>query len=59
MIDSIVEQRAHGNPTVIATTKTKLLLKGVNPDRFDEGSQDDPAVIARLRVIALDFGVKV
>jgi hypothetical protein len=59
MIDSMVEQRARGNPTVALTTKTKLVLKGLNPDRFSASSPDDPATIAKLRAIATDLGVRV
>jgi len=58
MIDSIVEQRARGNSTIALTTKTKLVLKGVNPDRFNSSSPDDPATIAKLRAIAVDLGVR-
>lgn len=58
MIDSIVEQRARGNPTIALTTLTKLVLKGVNPRKFDDSSLDDPAVIAKLRTIAEELRVK-
>jgi hypothetical protein len=59
MIDSIVDQRAKGNLTIALTTKAKIVLKGVNPSAFDENSPDDPAVIARIRMIAADFGLRV
>jgi len=59
MVDSIVEQRANGNPTIALTTKAKLVLKGVNPGSFSETSPDDPVIIARLKKIAADFGVQV
>jgi hypothetical protein len=59
MIDSIIEQRGRGNPTLALTTKTKLVLKGFNPDSFDDNSVDDPAVIMQVRVIAAAMGVKV
>jgi hypothetical protein len=57
-IDTILLQRAKGNPTIILTTKTKLILKGVDPDRFTAASPDDGAVLAKLRIIAADFGVR-
>jgi len=59
MIDSIVAQRAKGNPIVIQTTKAKLTLKGVRSDAFNDTSPDDPAVIAKLKTIAADFGLSV
>ena len=59
MIDSIVEQRAQGNPTIASSTRTKLILKGINPQAYTPTSADDPAVIARLRTLAGELGVRV
>ena len=57
LVDSVIEQRARGNPTIVLTTKTKLVLKGISVDRFSVDSPDDPAVIARVRAIAAEMGV--
>ena len=57
LIDFILERRARGNPTLFFATKTKLILKGVNPDRYNAESPDDAAVIAKLRAIAAELGV--
>jgi len=59
LIDSIVEQRARGKPTIALTTKAKLVLKGINPGSFSEVSPDDPLIIAKIKKIAVDFGVNV
>jgi hypothetical protein len=59
MIESIIEQRAKGNPTIALTTRTKLVLKGLNPDRFSATSPDDPVVIAKVRAIAAELGAHV
>jgi hypothetical protein len=59
MIDSIVEQRSKGNPTLVASTRTKLILKGLNPDRFTDASPDDAALINKVRAIAAELGVDV
>jgi hypothetical protein len=56
MIDSIIEQRSRGNQTLVATTKTKLILKGFNPDKFTAAAPDDPTLIARLSIIAREMG---
>ncbi len=56
-IDEIIEQRSNGNPTLASTTKTKLILKGVNPDLYKEDSPDEQVVIAKIRQIATDFGI--
>lgn len=59
MLDSIITQRAKGNSTIVLTTKTKLIIKGVNPDHFSSTSEDDPVVIAKVRTIAAELGVAV
>jgi hypothetical protein len=58
MIDSIIEARSRGNPTLVATTTTKLILKGFNPDKFTAASPDDPTTIAKLSIVAREMGVK-
>lgn len=59
MIDTIIAKRSKGNSTVALTTKTKFILKGVNPDRFTSTSPDDPAVIAKVKAIGIEMGVSV
>jgi hypothetical protein len=58
MIDKIIQQRAKGDPLLERTTKTKLLLKGINPTRYTEDSQDDPAVIEKLHRFADEMGCR-
>ena len=57
MLDYIIEARSQGDRTIALTTKTKLVLKGVDPDHYDQESADDPAVIAAVKQIATQFGV--
>ena len=57
IIDTILQQRAKGSPSLVFTTKAKLVLKGVNPDRFTATSPDEAAVIAKVRAIAAELGV--
>jgi len=59
MIDSLLEQRSKGSPTVLMTTKTKLILKGLNPDKFTSTSPDDADVMARVRAVAAELGIVV
>lgn len=59
MIDSIIDQRAKGNPSVVGLTKTKLILKGIDPAKFTDSSADDPAIIAKVKQIAVELNVKV
>jgi hypothetical protein len=57
MIDKIITLRAHGNPVLINTTRAKLLLKGVDPDKYGATSADDPAIIDKLRKLAQELTV--
>jgi len=59
MVDKIIAQKASGNQTMINLTKTKLILKGINPDKFTDISEDDMAIIQKVRVIAKEMGVLV
>jgi len=59
MIETICNERSKGNQVVYNTTKTKLLLKGINPDSYGPSSPDDPAVIAKLRDVAREMGVNI
>ena len=58
LIDNLVEQRAQGNPSLESTTRTKLLLKGIDGTKYNASSDDDPAVIQKIREIAKDMGVQ-
>jgi hypothetical protein len=58
LIDSLIEERSHGNPTLESTTKTKLLLKGIDSGKYAASSEDDPVVIDKIRQIAKDMNVQ-
>lgn len=55
LIELIVEKRAKGDPFLISITRTKLILKGVNPKRYTEDTDDDLTVISKLKDIAREF----
>jgi len=57
LLDRIVEQRSHGNEVIAITTKTKLMLKGVDFEQYNASSADDPAVVQRVKEIAKELGV--
>ncbi|THB65036.1 MAG: hypothetical protein D6B27_09335 [Gammaproteobacteria bacterium] len=59
MIDSILQQRSKGSALIKSTTEAKIVMKGVNPSKYDINSPDDPDVIAKLKNIAQEFGVTV
>jgi len=57
MIDTIVDQRSRGQPLLVNTTRAKLFLKGINPDTYTVNSDDDPAVVEKVRLLAKEMGV--
>lgn len=59
MLDEIVAVKSGGNPTLTTTTKTKLILKGLNPDKYDARSADDPVIIKKIIITAQEMGVKI
>jgi len=48
MIDSIIIQRAKDNPMLERVIKTKLILKGINPNKYTLQSDDDPVILGKL-----------
>lgn len=59
MIDSIIQQKAKGDPVITKTTRVKFVLKGIDPDKYTATSDDDPAVIAKLKQIAAELSVAI
>ncbi len=57
MIDDIVQKRSKGNATIASSTRTKLILKGIDVSKYTAASDDDPAVIAQLENIAREMGL--
>jgi hypothetical protein len=51
MIDTIINQRAKDNAMLAGVIKTKLMLKGIDPNKFNAQSPDDPAVISKLETL--------
>ncbi|MDD2495503.1 MAG: hypothetical protein PHE29_09955 [Tissierellia bacterium] len=58
MIKEIIVKKCNGNTTLENVTRTKLILAGINPARYNENSPDDPNVINKLSVFARDIGIK-
>ena len=61
ILDRIVEQRPQGDNVIASTTRTKLILKGINPKNYTENyiddSEDDPETTAEVKKIANELGV--
>jgi len=56
-MDALISEVSKSNPILINTTRTKLILKGLNPDKFTQDSPDDPVILEKLKNIAEAFGV--
>ena len=59
MLDDIIEQRSKGNPVLTITTKSKLLLKGIDYEKYTPQSSDDPAMVAKVIQCAQEMGIEV
>jgi len=59
MIDQLITQKAGGNTVMANVLMTKLLLKGIDPSKFNATSPDDPTVIAKVTAAAKEMGVTV
>lgn len=57
LITQIIESRSKGNELIKKTTQTKLLLKGIKYDKYDENTPDNPAEIDAIRKVAIDLGI--
>lgn len=55
MIDTIITQRSKGNTMLAGVIKTKLMLKGIDPNKFTAQSDDDPAIIAKLEAVVKEL----
>lgn len=58
MINQIIQERSKGNPAIREMTISKLILKGLNPNKFDSYSADDPEIIRKLLNIAKQLNVR-
>lgn len=56
MIDSVIAQRAMGNPMLEKIIKTKLILKGVNPNKYTLQSDDDPLILEKIEKMLTELG---
>ncbi len=58
MIDTIIARRGKSDPTLISIIKTKLILKGIHPDKYQSDSPDLQPVVQKLEQLAQELGVK-
>jgi len=58
-LDKLIQARSKGNQTIVNTTITKLMLKGINYSKYTETSEDDPAMLEKIAVAAKEMGVTI
>ena len=58
-LEALILGVAKNNQTLINITKTKLVLKGLNPEKFNDQSPDDPIILEKVKQITAEFGVKI
>ncbi|MEN6348774.1 MAG: hypothetical protein ABFD08_05160 [Syntrophomonas sp.] len=59
IIDTIVQTRSGGNNTIANLTKSKIVMKGIIPEKYTSDSPDDPAVIEKLLALAKELNVNI
>lgn len=59
LIDRLIELRTKGERGLVAPLKIKLIMKGVDPDLYDETSPDNPLIIQRVIAIANELGYEI
>ncbi len=47
-IDALVAERAKGNETLARVIRTKLILKGIDPEKYSAHSADEPEILRKL-----------
>ncbi len=56
LIDQLIALRTKGDRALVAPMKIKLIMKGVDPDLFEETTPDNPAIVQRVLTIAKEMG---
>lgn len=59
VILKIIAARSNGNPALAQATSTKLLMKGIDPSKWNASSADDAAMLAKVKLAASEFGVSI
>lgn len=57
-IDTIIAKRSRGIRGLIYVTKAKLILKGIDPDDYDETTPDYPDILEKVRQCAFELGTE-
>ncbi|QST03105.1 hypothetical protein IMZ31_21385 (plasmid) [Pontibacillus sp. ALD_SL1] len=58
-IEQIITENAKGDSLLEEMTKTKIIMKGINPRLYDVHTEDDPEVLGKLQDLAHNLGVTI
>ncbi len=58
-LDKLIQTRSKGNPTLVNTTITKLMIKGIDYSKYTDTSEDDPAMLEKIAAAAKEMGVQI
>ena len=53
MLDKIIYEHAKGDKILEHAMHVKLILKGIPVDKLTDSTPDDPAIIAKIKALAL------
>jgi len=59
LIDTIIEKRSGNNPAFAGSTRVKMIMKGIFPDKYTAQSDDDPAIIEKLNNLAKELNITI
>lgn len=59
LIDCIISTKADGNQALSNLVKTRLMLKGINPDSYNFYSEDNPIIIEKLENFITDADLNI
>ncbi|MGD0153261.1 MAG: FIST N-terminal domain-containing protein [Thermacetogeniaceae bacterium] len=57
LIKRIISDRSKNDPSLAVFIRTKIALKGINPDKYHPDSEDDPLVIEKLLALAKELHI--
>ncbi|MCL2500142.1 MAG: hypothetical protein FWE90_07365 [Defluviitaleaceae bacterium] len=59
IIDALIDQKAQGDKTIEKNLRVKLILGGIMVDKLTESTPDNPALINKIRNVAIGYGVNI
>lgn len=59
LIDEVIAKNSKGQSTLVYTTRARLVMKGIFPDKYTATSDDDPVIIGKLQEVARELGLDI